>query len=218
MQDSDLIFPNTLELNRERNNEHKKIDFNILAPEIEVSEDAHIKEVEILPDVTLDEIESSYPNDAQNYVKELKQRLSQCFETLQRKKMWRMRKQKTIYDRKIRKTTYNIGDWVLCNHPQLKKGLSRGLAPRFHGPFVIVGIYPNGCDYLIRPHNQPRAKVRQMHQNNLKLYFRRGQPSDTAKIKDSSEVDDAAPTKRTYYKDSLNPRWNKAGAQATDEP
>ena len=129
-----------------------------------------------------------------------------------------MGKQKAIYDRKIRKTTYNIGDWVLCNHPQLKKGLSPGLAPRFHGPFVIVGKYANGCDYLIRPHNQPRAKVRQMHQNNLKLYFRRGHPSDTAKIKDSSEVDDAAPTKRTYNKDPLNPRWNKAGAQGTDEP
>ena len=37
-----------------------------------------------------------------------------------------------------------------------------------------------------------------MHQNNLNLYFRRGHPSDKAKIKDSSKVDDEAPpTKRT---------------------
>ena len=132
--------------------------------------------------------------------------------------MWRMGKHKAIYDRKIRKTSYNIGDWVLCNHPQLKKGLSRGLAPRFHGPFIIVGKYANGCDYLIRPHNQPRAKVRQMHQNNLKFYFRRGHPSENAKIRDSSENDDVIPTRRTYNKNQLNPRWNRAGAQATDEP
>ena len=214
----DLIFPNTLSLNREQITEKKKIEFSTVATLIELAEDTQVKEIEIFPDVTIDEIESSYPTEAQHYVTELKQRLSQCFETLQRNKMWRMGKHKAIYDRKIRKKSYNIGDWVLCNHPQLKKGLSRGLAPRFHGPFIIVGKYANGCDYLIRPHNQPRAKVRQMHQNNLKFYFRRGHPSDTPKIRDSSENDDAVPTKRTYHKDPLNPRWNKAGAQATEEP
>ena len=43
---------------------------------------------------------------------------------------------------KIRITSYNIGDLVLCNHIQLK-----GLVHRFQGTFIIVGKYANCCDY-----------------------------------------------------------------------
>ena len=102
--------------------------------------------------------------------------------------------------------------------PTAQKGPITRTRTSISSPFIIVGRYANGCDYLIRPHNQPRAKVRQMHQNNLKFYFRRGHPSENAKIRDSSENDDVVPTKRAYNKDPLNPRWNRAGAQATDEP
>ena len=67
--------------------------------------------------------------------------------------------------------------------------MSRGLAPKYHGPFVIVGKYTNGCDYLIRPHNQPKARVRQMHQNNLKIYHKRGHPIDQIKIDPTPNLD-----------------------------
>ena len=32
---------------------------------------------------------------------------------------------------------YEIGDYVLCDHPRLKKGVSRGLARKYYGPFII---------------------------------------------------------------------------------
>lgn len=112
---------------------------------------------------------------------------------------------------------YNIGEWVLCNHPHIKKGLSRGLAPRYHRPYIIVGKYANKCDYLIRPHNQPRAKVKQIHQNNLKLYFRRGHPTDNIKIDQASDIDIAVPAKRPYHKDLANPRWQRARGSSDRE-
>ena len=57
---------------------------------------------------------------------------------------------KKYYDRRIKKNEYEIGDSVLVNHSSLKKGLSRGLAPRYYRPFKIVGKNTNGCGYLIR--------------------------------------------------------------------
>jgi hypothetical protein len=47
---------------------------------------------------------------------------------------------KRYYDRKLKKCEYKIGDLVLCNHPKVKKGMARGLAPKYHGPFVVVGV------------------------------------------------------------------------------
>ena len=63
----------------------------------------------------------------------------------------------------------------------LKKGLSKGLAPRYYGPFKVVGKYENGCDFLIKSTSQPKAKVKQIHVNNLKTCFDRGQPKPSNK-------------------------------------
>ena len=57
----------------------------------------------------------------------------------------------------------------------MKKGLSRGLAPRYYGPFKIVGKNTNGCDYVIRDERKKTAGAKQIHVNNIKKYFHRGQ-------------------------------------------
>ena len=117
-----------------------------------------------------------------------------------------MDKAKVNYDRHIRIGAYKKGDLVLCSHPKIKKGLSRGLAPRFYGPFVIVGIYDNGCDYLIKRVGQAKSKVRQVHINNLKLYFKQGHPDENA-IAETIELSQTQ-TKRSYQKNPLNARWS----------
>ena len=61
-----------------------------------------------------------------------------------------MSKAKLRYDRSIRKYTYKISDLVLVDHPKRKKGKSSGLAFRFHGPYEIAAIEPNGVDYAIK--------------------------------------------------------------------
>ncbi|RMZ97920.1 hypothetical protein BpHYR1_022518, partial [Brachionus plicatilis] len=58
---------------------------------------------------------------------------------------------------------YKIGDWVLANHPKLKKGLSQGIARKYYGPFEIVGVNPNGVDYFIKRTN---AKIKQEIESN----------------------------------------------------
>ena len=95
--------------------------------------------------------------------------------------MLKMNRAQRNYNRRIKRTDYEIGDLVLVCHPQLKKGLSKGLAPRYYGPFKVVGKYENGCDYLIKSTSQPKAKVKQIHVNNLKTYFDRGQPKPSNK-------------------------------------
>ena len=89
-----------------------------------------------------------------------------------------MSRAKRDYNRQNKKTKYNLGDLVLVSHPTVKKGLSRGLAPRYYGPFTIVGRYKNGCDYLIKDMAKSQSKAKQIHVNNLKTYFDRGQPEE----------------------------------------
>ena len=92
-----------------------------------------------------------------------------------------MNRSQCNYNRRIKRTDYEIGDLVLVCHPMLKKGLSKGLVRRYYGPFKVVGKYENGCDYLIKSTNQPKANVKQIHVNNLKTYFDRGQPKPSNK-------------------------------------
>ena len=63
----------------------------------------------------------------------------------------------------------------------VKKGLSIGLAPRYYGPFTIVGRFKNGCDFLIKDMAKSHAKAKQIHVNSLKTYFDRGQPEELAR-------------------------------------
>jgi hypothetical protein len=108
-------------------------------------------------------------------------------------------------------------------------GKKRGFAPPYYGPFKIVGTNKNGVDYLIQRKDNPKSRVKQVHQHNLKAYFDIGVdfPTEQALIKDNTrshvqpekaneESEDEPGTqlanyqkpKRAYRKNTNNPRWN----------
>ena len=117
------------------------------------------------------------------------------------------------HNRRFKRVTNNIGDWVLVNHPKLKKGLSRGLAPKYYGPFEIIGKHINGQDYLIKRLgiSKPRAKL--IHKNNLRFYNKRGDPGEEAE--NSNDLDENI-KKRSYEKDLNNKRWNRSEDAESD--
>ncbi|RNA06820.1 hypothetical protein BpHYR1_014843 [Brachionus plicatilis] len=86
----------------------------------------------------------------------------------------------------------------------MKKGLSHGLAHKYHGPFVFVGKNENNCDYLIKLASSHRSKVRQVHKNRLKYYFHSGHSLPTIK---EEPVEQPDRQKRKYTKNLNNPRW-----------
>ncbi|RNA41791.1 hypothetical protein BpHYR1_051304 [Brachionus plicatilis] len=79
-----------------------------------------------------DIVEKNLPAVAINYLQKLKMKLKKCCQMATKIRNCRMDKAKLDNDRKIKKFEYNIGDYVLTDHPKLKKGLSHGLAHKYH--------------------------------------------------------------------------------------
>ncbi|RNA08199.1 Retrovirus-related Pol poly from transposon, partial [Brachionus plicatilis] len=105
-------------------------------------------EVIVLEDYD-DIVEKNLPAVATNYLQELKMKLKKCYQMATKNRNCRMDKAKLDHDRKIKKFMYNIGDYVLTDHPKLKKGLSHGLDT-------------NTMDHLWKPienHNEPEHNV-----------------------------------------------------------
>ena len=71
----------------------------------------------------------------------------------------RMNKEKWSDDRNIKRFTYKVGDYVLCDHPKLIKGMSRGIANKYYGPFIIKQIDVNNVDYIIQQANTKKGKL-----------------------------------------------------------
>lgn len=88
-------------------------------------------EVTVLEDVQ-ETIDTNMPEVAENYLSELKDRLNQSYRAAETNLDNAMQKEKLNHDRKIKKCEYKIGDFVLCDHPKLKKGLSHGLAHKYY--------------------------------------------------------------------------------------
>ena len=161
----------------------------------------------------------------------LKTRLAYSYELVEKSKTAKVSRAVLDYNRRVKKFEYVIGDWVLCSHPRLKKGLSRGLAPRYYGPFIIEAIYRNKCNFLIRRANQPRSRLKQVHQNNVKMYFKRGHPSDQVKTSvaelnpsqtETQVVSEPKSAKKTrkYTKKMSHPRWAQVArrVQGNEQP
>ena len=110
-----------------------------------------------------------------------------------------MDKHKLFYDRKIKKFSFIIVDYVLCDHPISK----RGLAWKYYGPFVICGITENKVDYLIKRIGKNRGKVYQIHQNRLKTTFKHESLDEND---ESSSTEEPVTKKRNYTKDPTHPR------------
>ena len=213
----DLAFPNTLDMTRPPILTTSTIQVDNVRSELSAVVDG-VAFFEQLEDVPAAAIAAMQPTHVQSYVNELQQRLKASFAFLEHNKI-RMERAKLHHDRHIRKRNYEVGEGGLCNHPKLKNGLSRGLATRYHVPFIIVVKDANDCDYLIQHAHRSRGRVKQIHQDNLRLYFRRGHPDDG---QEDNEVEDIAngtqppQARRPYTKNMTNPRWQRRAVQAKE--
>ena len=201
----DLMYPNTREWNRGPVNE--------LSRETTIRANYHEEELpesfDQLPDIDPDDL---IPTHVKEYKTRFRERLQRSYETLRRNKITRMGRVKDAHDRRIQPfRPYRKDDLVLCSNVTIKKGQSRGIAPKYYGPFVILATNRNGCDYLIKWRDFPNKRAKQVHHNNLKLYSQRGM--DHPVTPQSQTQEDAPETplrvKRRYTKNPNHPRWNR---------
>jgi len=172
--------------------------------------------------------------DTEAYLTSLKLNLKRIGVALTTNRNLIMDKAKRKFDRRIKKEFYKVGDLVLCSHPKVAKGLRRGIAYKYQGPFQVVGVDPNGCNYSIRKEG-PRQKVKRVHKNNLKAFFSKAALSPVLRINkkavalplvnvaekpnivnnlvpqpdthsENSSSESEKP-KRIYRKNPNNPRW-----------
>ena len=99
-------------------------------------------------------------------VEALKKNMEESFTQATKNRDTRIEKEKVRHDRKIKKGEYEIGDYVLCNHPKLKKGCSRGLAHKYYGPFEVVGRSENKINYQIKKANRSPKKPFEINKSN----------------------------------------------------
>jgi hypothetical protein len=110
------------------------------------------------------------PNEATRYLTTLVQAFKQVYDNVRQNRDRIMDKAKLYHDRNIRPNTFELGDLVLKNKVMVRQGLSRKLAQKWEGPFVIVGkIGP--VDYKIRKAGRLRTRMTVVHHNRLKRYF-----------------------------------------------
>jgi hypothetical protein len=193
-----------------------KIPIDLLYPNTEVLlREPILKEYQLINEVgevTVLEDHSEIANInapivAKNYLIELRTKMRNCFATAETNRNIRMNKAKINHDRNIRRHIYHVGELVLTDHPRIKKGLSHGLALKLHGPFKIIAVNENKCDYFIQLAGAKKAKIYQVHQNRLAKYFHAGRPftaSDHSENKDEKEN-----KKRTYNKNPDCQRWRR---------
>ena len=173
-----------------------------------------LEEVDILEDVTEEDlINNGKIREAYKVVLELRQRFKNNLGIINRNKSVKMANAIKHHNRRFKRIKYNIGDWVLVNHPKLKKGLSRGLAPKYYGPFEIIGKHINDQDYLIKWLGIAKPRAELIHKNNLRFYNKRGDPREDAE--NSNELDENV-EKRLYKKDLNNKRWNRSEDAESD--
>jgi hypothetical protein len=90
------------------------------------------------------------PEIAKNYLKKLKTTMEYSFEIARGNGYIKMELTQINHNQKIKKTQYVKGHLVLCDHPKLIRGLSRGISQKYYGPFVIQRLEENQMDYIIR--------------------------------------------------------------------
>jgi hypothetical protein len=124
--------------------------------------------------------------DHEAYVKELKERLALMFNCVKQNTETTIDKTKIAYDRKVRCSSYVIGDKVWLLNSEKKKGSSPKLAKAWKGPYVVIDkIGP--VNYKIK---MPNAKKRTIvHVNRLKKCFSRTTENDQHEIVRSQNVD-----------------------------
>ena len=198
----DIIFPNTKPFNVNRP-ESKQVEFSEIKDLFD-TDLGNLNTIDILDDITEEEILNGEQNiqDALKVVKAMKDRLRKNFEVITRNKNIKMSNAIKHHNRKYKRLEYEVGDTVLCNHPKLKKVLSRGLAPRFYGPFRIIGKSKNCQDYILKRMNSNKGRTKMVHRNNLRKYFEKG--SDLNNNNNSGEEENLDISEQSIRQDRNN--------------
>ncbi|RNA04353.1 hypothetical protein BpHYR1_052275 [Brachionus plicatilis] len=118
-----------------------------------------------------DMLNNKVKRQAVEFLKKQKENLEQIFTTAVKNRDIVMDKAKIRHDRLIRKFEYELGDLVLTDHVQLKRGQCSGLAHKYFGPFKIVGKNANGVNYLIQDLNSKCKNVFNINKSGFKIYF-----------------------------------------------
>ena len=119
----DIVLPNT-----------EKHDREPILKEFNIIDDA-LGEITVLEDHS-DLPKTIVPEMAKNYLINLRDRLEDSFRKAAKNRNIAMESSKMYYDRKIKKFSYEVVDFVLVDHPHLKKDLSRVIAHKYYGPFT----------------------------------------------------------------------------------
>jgi hypothetical protein len=162
----DLKYPNTIDWQRPKIIEASR-ETTVKTNYNEPSEDLP-EMFDQLPDIDHDTL---LKKKVVEFRDELKRRLQTSYELITRQKTGKQLRTKEIQERTLKKSAYNKGDLVLCSVGMVNTGKKRGFAPTYDGPFKIVGTNKNGVDYLIQRKDNPKSRVKQVHQHNLKAYF-----------------------------------------------
>ena len=217
----DILLPNT--------NLHER---EIIIKEFQTN-DSELGEITVLEDIDEKIIELKLAIVAKNYLDNLRTTMENSFKLAQNNRNSRMDLEKIKHDRKIKKLTYKIGDYVLCDHPRIKKGMSRGIAHKYYGPFEIKKVDSNKVDYYIQRTGTRKGKIYKIHQNRLKFYHYKSDKSqidtnessgseinikkmckktkcnEAESLVESNSNNKINKKKRKYVKNLKNPRWNK---------
>ena len=101
------------------------------------------------------------------YVVQLQNKMKIIHETARASLLEASQKQKRLYDSRISKQKYNVGDAVWLRMYIKPKGLSKKLQLRWDGPFKIVSKL---SDLTFKIQKGPRALCKIVHFNRLKRY------------------------------------------------
>jgi hypothetical protein len=104
------------------------------------------------------------------YLTQLQSHLLEVFEQVEKHQEMKLEKTKWLYDRNIKPITYNEGDLVLKNVVTVKTGLSKKLAKKWEGPYVVVKRLSEQ-NYQVKSAKNPKARTTVVHHNRLKKFF-----------------------------------------------
>ena len=100
----------------------------------------------------------------EDYLSELKLRLSQSFNCARENILNHKEKNKVYYDRQSRPVSYNVGDFVLLERQVFASNKSKKLQPRYEGPYEVLSV------------ESPNCTIRYKNNKNLKIHFNRIKP------------------------------------------
>lgn len=115
-----------------------------------------------------------------NYVNQMRDELKAVYQKVASNTEINMEKSKVIYDRKVRKCSFEVGDTVLCtNEQKAPRGKSKKLMTKWDGPYTILA--KTDINYVLQSLNSKRIREVLINQLRLKTW---GLPSvQTARFK-----------------------------------